>query len=62
MVRIICRELRREDEHEFESFVTVDIEAPSLEALLNRGGFGEGRYHYIQVIGAEIVDEQEALK
>lgn len=36
-------------------YVTVDVELPELEALLKRGGHGEGGFESWRLLGAEIL-------
>lgn len=47
---------------EVTSFETIDIDAPDLEKLLDRGGNGNGGYLVSSLAGVEILEETERLR
>ena len=39
---------------EWSGMETIDVECPTLEGALKRGGYGEGGYDISQLIGVEM--------
>lgn len=60
MVRLIIRNRYKESGcQEYITHGTLDIDAPELEALLNRGGYGEDRFETHDVIDAQVLSTPE---
>ena len=37
-------------------YITVDFEAPDVEAYLRRGGFGESGFEAVELVGLEVLN------
>ena len=61
MIRFIVQ--RHEQDHnsglERRDFVTVDVCVPQLEQILRQGGRGEMGFENWQLLGAELLEDQE---
>lgn len=57
MIRFVveCHEMQYGPGIDRRDYVTVDVELPELEALLTRGGRGEGGFESWRLLGAEIL-------
>ena len=57
MIRFVveCHEMQYGPGIDRRDYVTVDVELPELEALLKRGGRGEGGFESWRLLGAEIL-------
>ena len=57
MIRFVveCHEMQYGPGIDRRDYVTVDVELPELEALLKRGGRGEGGFGSWRLLGAEIL-------
>ena len=57
MIRFVveCHEMQYGTGIDHRDYVTVDVELPELEALLKRGGCGEGGFESWRLLGAEIL-------
>lgn len=57
MLRFVMNEKRRHIDNGLEttSFFTVDAAVPELEAALTAGGYGNGGYHYNELVGVEVL-------
>lgn len=57
MIRFVieCHKRQYDPGIERRDYVTVDVELPELEALLKRGGHGEGGFESWRLLGAEIL-------
>lgn len=64
MIRFIVQ--RHEQDHnsglERHDFVTVDVSVPELERLLRQGGRGEMGFENWQLLGAELLEEQDTVQ
>ena len=57
MIRFIveCHEMQYGPGIDRRDFVTLDVDLPELEAMLLRGGKGEGGFESWRLLGAEIL-------
>ena len=57
MIRFVveCHEMQYGPGIDRRDYVTVDVELPELEALLTRGGRGEGGFESWRLLGAEVL-------
>ena len=57
MIRFVveCHEMQYAPGIDRRDYVTVDVQLPELEALLKRGGRGEGGFESWRLLGAEIL-------
>lgn len=57
MIRFVveCHEMYYGPGIDRRDYVTVDVELPELEALLTRGGKGEGGFESWRLLGAEVL-------
>ncbi len=59
MIRLILRRKMRDQYSGLESdfLYTLDVDCPSLEAHLMRGGTGEHSYDVTQLVDAEVIKD-----
>ena len=64
MIRFVveCHEMQYGPGIDRRDYVTVDVELPELEALLKRGGCGEGGFESWRLLGAEILPANQTAK
>jgi len=64
MIRFVveCHEMQYGPGIDRRDYVTVDVELPELEALLTRGGRGEGGFESWRLLGAEVLPANVQVK